>query len=228
MTTYRPDEIPTAAQRFSHVDIWVFDLDNTLYPPSADLWPQVQALITAYVIDVTGLGEADATALQKRYRDEYGTTFKGLMARHDIDPDHFLKTVHAIDYSPVLANPALVGAIRNLPGDKFILTNGDVAHARNVLARLGDDDLFPHIFDIRAMGFVPKPHRDAYDAFLKAHAVDPRRAAMFEDLEHNLRVPFELGMKTVHIADASSNGNTRPRFVDYRTNDLSAFLLALP
>lgn len=206
---------------------WVFDLDNTLYPPGCNLWPQVQELITAYVIAVTGLPRPNALALQKRYREEFGTTLNGLMRRHGVDPDHFLRTVHAIDYTAVLANPALVAAIAALPGEKFVLTNGDVGHARSVLARLGGDMLFPHIFDIRAMHFTPKPHKGAYAAFLAAHAVDPRRAVMFDDLEHNLRVPHELGMLTVQVIDGAPMSAKAPHFVDHRTADLASFLRSL-
>src|SRR5690606_11634543 len=121
------------------------------------------------------------------YRD-YGTTLNGLMQTHAVDPAHFLATVHKIDYSPVIAHPALVDTIRALPGRKFILTNGDIGHARAVLARLGGGDLFDHVFDIQAMSYRPKPLREAYDSFFAAHGIDPSRAAMFDDLEKNLAI----------------------------------------
>ncbi|NVK12781.1 MAG: pyrimidine 5'-nucleotidase, partial [Rhodobacteraceae bacterium] len=36
---------------FSHVCEWVFDLDNTLYHPSARLFDQIEVKMTAYVMD---------------------------------------------------------------------------------------------------------------------------------------------------------------------------------
>jgi len=193
------DLSPPRPASLDHVTDWVFDLDNTLYPRECNLFAQIDVRITHYVMDVTRLDFEAARALQKSYYRDFGTTLNGLMQRHKIDPDHFLNTVHAIDYSPVAAHPDLVSAIRTLPGRKFILTNGDVGHARSVLTRLGGDDLFEHVHDIRAMTFVPKPHRAAYDGFLARHGIDAARAVMFDDLEKNLVVPHELGMSTVHV-----------------------------
>jgi putative hydrolase of the HAD superfamily len=170
----------------SHITDWVFDLDNTLYPRSCNLFAQIDTRITSYVMDVTKLDFEAARDLQKSYYRDYGTTLNGLMLRHEIDPDHFLNTVHAIDYSPVDAHPDLVDAIRALPGRKFILTNGDTGHARSVLRRLGCDDIFEHVHDIRAMTFLPKPHKAAYDGFFALHGIDPTTAVMFDDLEKNL------------------------------------------
>src|SRR5690606_36355082 len=111
----------------------------------------------------------------------------------------FLSTVHAIDYAPVDPHPELIAAIHDLPGRKFILTNGDVTHARSVLERLGGNGLFEHVHDIRAMTFVPKPNREAYDGFFVRHDIGPARAIMFDDLEKNLVVPHEVGMATVQV-----------------------------
>src|SRR5690606_18604199 len=184
----------------SHVTDWVFDLDNTLYPRACNLFAQIDQLISEYVVELTKLPFEEARTLQKAYYRDYGTTLNGLMQRHKVDPDHFLSTVHNIDYSPVPAHPDLVEAIDALPGRKFILTNGDVGHARAVLKRLGaPDELFEDIFDIRAMSYRPKPLPEAYDAFLTAHGIDSRRSAMFDDLEKNLLVPHEVGMGTVQV-----------------------------
>ncbi len=127
---------------FTHVTDWVFDLDNTLYPRECNLFAQIDLLISTYMVDVTGLPYPDARALQKAYYRDHGTTLHGLMLHHQVDPDHFLKTVHAIDYSGVPAHPDLAEAIGRLPGRKFILTNGDVGHTNAVLKRVGAADLF--------------------------------------------------------------------------------------
>jgi len=222
----------------SHVTDWVFDLDNTLYPRSCNLFAQVDLRITNYVMGVTQLEFDAARALQKSYYRDYGTTLNGLMQTHSIDPDDFLNNVHDIDYSPVDAHPDLVEAIRALPGRKFILTNGDVGHARAVLKRLGGNDLFEHVYDIRAMTYVPKPHQAAYDGFFKAHDIDPNQAVMFDDLEKNLLVPHEMGMGTVQVVaaedfahaqvDAWELGRSAGPHVHHVTEDLAQFLRALP
>jgi putative hydrolase of the HAD superfamily len=233
-----PVAVEKLVRSLSHVTDWVFDLDNTLYPRECNLFAQIDIRITNYVMQVTGLAFDDARLLQKTLYRDHGTTLNGLMQLHRIDPDHFLDDVHAIDYSPVDAHPDLIAAIEALPGRKFILTNGDVGHARQVLGRLGGTHLFEHIFDIRAMTFTPKPHKAAYDAFFAAHGIDPLRAAMFDDLEKNLKVPHEVGMVTVQVVagedfvheqvDAWELGRTEDEHVHHITADLNGFLRALP
>lgn len=227
-----------AAPSLSHVTDWVFDLDNTLYPRECNLFAQIDILISHYMVELTQLPYEEARALQKTYYRDYGTTLNGLMQRHKVDPDHFLTTVHKIDYSPVPAHPALVEAIRSLPGRKFILTNGDVGHARSVLKRLGDcAGLFEDIFDIRAMSYRPKPLPEAYEAFLSAHGIDATKAAMFDDLEKNLVIPHEVGMTTVQVV--AGNGfaheqveaweleQTGGPHVHHVTADIAGFLARL-
>jgi putative hydrolase of the HAD superfamily len=228
-----------AARSLSHVTEWVFDLDNTLYPRECNLFAQIDLLISDYMVSVTQLDYAEARALQKTYYRDFGTTLNGLMQRHEVDPDHFLKTVHAIDYSPVTSHAALVAAIKALPGRKFILTNGDVGHARSVLHRLGDaDELFEDIFDIRAMRFTPKPLPEAYEAFFATHGIDVEKAAMFDDLEKNLLVPHERGMTTVQVIAGPAFSHDQVEaweleqrggpHVHHLTSDLAGFLRELP
>jgi putative hydrolase of the HAD superfamily len=232
------DLTPSPVRSLSHVTDWVFDLDNTLYPRSSNLFAQVDKLITSYVMDVTRLDFAEARALQKSYYRDFGTTLNGLMQKHEVDPDHFLNTVHAIDYSPVEAHPQLVEAIRELPGRKFILTNGDIGHARAVLKRIGGEELFEGIFDIRAMQYQPKPLPIAYQSFFAAHGIDPTRAAMFDDLEKNLLVPHDVGMTTVQVVagedfahdqvEAWELERSLASHVHHVTDDLANFLKNRP
>lgn len=227
-----------APPSLKHVTEWVFDLDNTLYPRTCDLFAQIDVRITNYVMDLTQLEFDAARALQKSYYRDFGTTLNGLMTRHKIDADHFLDTVHAIDYSPVDPHPDLVEAIRTLPGRKFILTNGDTKHARAVLAKLGGSDLFEHVHDIRAMTYVPKPHRAAYEGFFGLHGIDPTKAVMFDDLEKNLVVPHEMGMATVQVVaapdfahanvEAWELGRTTGPHVHHVTDNLAQFLAERP
>ncbi|MGL5733361.1 MAG: pyrimidine 5'-nucleotidase [Beijerinckiaceae bacterium] len=193
-----------APRGFGHVDSWIFDLDNTLYPHDADLWPQIDSQITAYVSEKFGLDGLSSRALQKYWYQRYGTTLRALMDEHDIDPHEFLSMAHDIDRSRLLPNPALGEAIAALPGRKFILTNGDRDHAEKTILQLGIDRHFEGIFGIVEAGFVPKPQRATYEKFLGDHAIDASRAAMFEDLEKNLTVPHALGMTTVLVVPAGA------------------------
>lgn len=222
----------TDAPSFAQVDTWIFDLDNTLYPHGARVWPQVDERITAYIAELFGLDGLSARALQKFFYHRHGTTLKALMDDYGVDPYDFLDFAHDIDHSHVELNPALGEAIAALPGRRLILTNGSRKHAENVAAKIGILDHFEDVFDIAASDFVPKPDRRAYESFLKKHAVDPARSAMFEDIAKNLVVPHDLGMRTVLVIPKTLDP-FREEFeqeaveaphIDHITNDLADFL----
>jgi putative hydrolase of the HAD superfamily len=221
---------------FGHVETWVFDLDNTLYPHHLNLWQQVDERIRDYIARYLKVTAEEAFRLQKDYYKRYGTSMRGLMTEHGMEPDDFLDFVHQIDHSPLIPNAALGAAIEVLPGRKLILTNGTRRHADAVLARLELDRHFDDVFDIVAAELEPKPSPQTYDRFLKAHNVDAARTAMFEDLARNLVVPHALGMTTVLVVpehtrevfreDWELEGREAPH-VDHVTDDLVGFLEAV-
>ncbi len=231
----KPKNSPDAAD-FDHVTEWVFDLDNTLYPHHINLFSQIDRNMTAYVAELLQLEPDEARALQKRYYHEHGTTLQGLMIHYGINPDDFLEKAHAIDYSALLPNPELGEAIKALPGRKFILTNGSVAHAQAAAGALGILDHFEDIFDIVAAGYLPKPASQTYEKFAALKNLDTARAAMFEDLPRNLTAPKALGMKTVLLVPRNLEGIVMERWetpaetdehIDYITDDLALFLTTL-
>ncbi|MFT3939480.1 pyrimidine 5'-nucleotidase [Rhodopseudomonas sp.] len=218
---------------FDHVETWVFDLDNTLYPHHLNLWQQVDARIRDFVADWLKVSPEEAFRIQKDYYKRYGTTMRGMMTEHGVHADDYLAYVHAIDHSPLLPNPAMGDAIERLPGRKLILTNGSTAHAGKVLERLGIGHHFEAVFDIIAADLEPKPAPQTYRRFLDRHGVDPARAAMFEDLARNLTVPHQLGMTTVLVVPDDSQDVVREDWelegrdaahVDHVTDDLTGFL----
>jgi putative hydrolase of the HAD superfamily len=221
--------------KFSHVSSWIFDLDNTLYPPDCGLWPAIEDRITLYLIEHSGLDGASARALQRYYYHQHGTTLRGLVDEDGIEPDHFLDFVHDIDRSDLAPNPALAEEIARLPGRKLIFTNGSRKHALATVEQLGLGGLFEDAFDIVAAGLVPKPREAAYDAFCRAHDVDPARSAMFEDIAKNLAAPRARGMTTVLVTGKPGRIDHRqpqdregaPAFVDFVTDDLADFLARL-
>ena len=217
---------------FADVNVWIFDLDNTLYPPESALWPQVDQRITLFLGNMFGIDGMSARALQKYYYQKYGTTLKGLMDQYGMKPEPFLDFAHDIDVSKLPPDPELGHAIEQLPGRKLILTNGSEAHARNVAGRLGIIDHFEAVFDIIAADFTPKPEESTYLKFLDKYQIDPSRAAMFEDLEKNLIVPHRLGMRTVLILpkeydihrEAEEQVDSEAPYIHFKTKDLTAFL----
>jgi putative hydrolase of the HAD superfamily len=225
------------ADAFAGVDTWIFDLDNTLYPSHSDVFPQVERRIQAYVERHFGLSPLQAEALRKDTYQRYGTTLRGLMVEHRVDPHDFLAFVHDIDHSPLEPDPALGAALSLLPGRKFVLTNGSRQHAQNIIRRLDIERHFEDLFDIVAAEFTPKPAEEAYARFVARHGIGPERAAMFEDLARNLEVPKRLGMRTVLVVPASEKGRDQREawelagrdqpYIDHVTADLPQFLVRI-
>src|SRR3974390_604835 len=188
-----------APRGFGNVETWVFDLDNTLYPHHLNLWQQVDERIRDFIAGFLKVDRDEAFRMQKDYYRRYGTSMRGLMEEHGLDPAPFLEVVHQIDHSPLTPNPELGAAIAMLPGRKLILTNGTRRHAETVMRRLEIDEHFEDVFDIAAAELEPKPRSVVYDRFFSRHGVDPTRAAIFEDLARNLEVPHARGMTTVLV-----------------------------
>lgn len=208
---------------FVGVRDWVFDLDDTLYPSESGIFAAVMSRIRAYTSRVLGCSIEQANALQKDYAARYGTTLRGLMEEHGVDPRAFLADAHAVDYSALAPNPGLSSMLSRLPGRKFILTSGTHAHVDRTLSRLGIGDRFDGVFDIVDADYLPKPAEATYAAFMDRFAIKPAAAAMFEDAPRNLVVPRALGMRTVLVVSQTAPHRDESA-ADFVTGDLTAFL----
>lgn len=222
---------------FTAIDVWVFDLDNTLYPPSCNLFAQIDVKMRAFISDLLQVDGDEAYRLQKQYYRDHGTTLSGLMKLHGIAPHSFLNFVHDIDVSVVPPNEALAEALQRLPGRRLVFTNGTVFHAKRVLDRIGIHDHVEDIFDIVHADFIPKPKLETFERFVAKHEIDPKRAAMFEDLDRNLAPAHALGMTTVLVRAAEGHADPAVRgwgdapadapHVHFRTDDLAKFLTTI-
>lgn len=226
-------------QKLSDKRDWVFDLDNTLYPASCDLFAQIDVRMTEFVGTYLDLEPVEARALQKHYYSTYGTTLAGMMRHHDLKPRRFLDYVHDIDHSALPVLPALREALLALPGRKLVFTNGSVRHAEGVTRAMQIEDVFDGMFGIEEMDYQPKPAQAAFDRFVTEHSVDPKNAVFFEDLSRNLAPAHAMGFATVLVhsdkdwshepeaARPAGAGDITPAHVDYTTDDLTAFLQQL-
>jgi len=226
--------VPCEPRGFADTRVWIFDLDNTLYPAECNLFAEVDHRMGEFIARYLGVPYPYARHLQKSYYRQFGTTLSGLMLVHKMDPAAFLDYVHDIDLSVVQPHPELAAAIAQLPGRKLIFTNGTRTHAERVAGKLGVLHLFEDIFDIVTSQYVPKPQAGPYEKFLRDHGVDPNQAAMFEDMPHNLEVPHQLGMTTclVHSSYVDHpiqlkirSWSAPPEHVHHMTENLAGFLL---
>lgn len=205
-----------------HVEHWVFDMDDTLYPPECGLMGRVQDRINGFFVRTVGLDAAEARVLQRQYLRDHGTSLSGLMLNHDVDPHAFLDEVHRVDLDCLTPDPVLREGLARLPGRRLVFTNGAAAHAERVLAALEIADLFDDVFHIEASDLIPKPDPRAFARMIERHGVDPRRAAFFEDTEKNLKPAADMGMATV-LVGAHAPASTAA-FVDHRAESLPPFL----
>jgi putative hydrolase of the HAD superfamily len=211
------------------VETWIFDLDNTLYPASTGVFDQIDRRIGRCIQDLLDLSAEEARSLQKTYLRRHGSTLRGLMIHHDVNPHEFLDYVHAIDVTPLDPNPPLARALEDLPGRRLIFTSASTRHATRVTDRLGITSAFDGVFDIHAADYRPKPDPDTYLRMVAALDVEPTRAVFFEDIARNLAPAAALGMATVWISGDNPFGREGAEgdHIHHVAEDLVAWLEAL-
>ena len=214
---------------FSHIDHWIFDLDNVLYPAESDLFSLIDVKMGQYIEKALGCDPLEARRIQKSYFHDHGTTLAGLMHNHGTDPHDFLDFVHDIDMSRLRRSPALKSAISALPGEKLVFTNADKLYAERVLECRGLSGLFDGIHDVLATDLVPKPQKAAYHSLIDTCSIDPARALFVEDMARNLRPAKDLGMTTVWVNTGSPWGarGHAPDYIDFEITDLESWMTSL-
>jgi putative hydrolase of the HAD superfamily len=222
----QPDYATLMRADLAHIDSWIFDLDNTLYPSSANLFALIDERMGAFIMKLLDCNATDARTIQKTYFLDHGTTLAGLMRHHGTDPTEFLDYVHDIALDRLAVDLELVAHVESLPGRKLVFTNGDAAYAARVLDRLGLANSFDVIHDIHATAYRPKPDPVGYEQLRDVHAIDLSRAVFFEDMARNLKPAKALGMATVWIDNGSEAGHVDAHadHIDYTTNHLTPFL----
>lgn len=191
--------MPLKLEQLKLTKAWAFDLDNTIYCSSTNLFGQIDERMKSYIAKLLDIEPSAAYKIQKRYFHEYGTTLRGLMERHAINPKSFLDYVHDIDLQVLKSNSSLNEALKKLPGRKIIFTNADVGHSVRVLEHLGISQHFEDIFDIVASDYIPKPQPKAYEMFIRRFGLDPEVTVMVEDIARNLKPAAEFGITTAWV-----------------------------
>jgi len=180
--------------------LFIFDLDNTLYPPTVSLWRIVDARIERYVQDRLGVDPDAARRVRKEFLREYGTTLRGLMNHHGVPPGDYLEFVHDVPIPEIVPpRPDLRAMLSGLPGRRVVFTNGSESYARRVLDALGVSDLMEGIFGIEFMEYIAKPSPYPYAKLLQATGACADASLFCEDIRENLLPARELGMFTVWV-----------------------------
>ncbi len=210
-------------QNFSHVETWVFDLDNTLYDAEKKIFELVATRMTDFVSNFLKVDAEEATRMRKHYYKTYGTTLRGLMNEHKLEPSEFLQYVHDIDYSLVDICAVTQNGLQQLHGRKVVFTNAPRHFALRMIDHLGIARHFDGVFAIEDAEYWPKPQMDTYRTFLSRHNVNPKTACMFEDMEINLKPAHELGMTTVWLHGSDQTSPADDGHIHHRADRLTAW-----
>ena len=217
--------MPTLKNKIS---TWIFDLDNTLYSADSGIFQQVHTLMGKFVSAHLNIDIKKAKELQRKYYRQHGTTLRGMMDNHNVDPDHFLSEVHQLDYSIVGPNFKLNRELKKLKGRKIIYTNANRQHANDILIRLELTNVFDNIFDIKTANYIPKPEASPYEQIISEFNIDPITTIMFDDIAKNLVPAKNVGFASVWIDVGYENFSDdiakSKKYLDYETKDLSLFL----
>ena len=210
------------------INTWVFDLDNTLYSADSGIFQQVHVLMGEFVSKHLNIDIKEAKEIQRKYYKQHGTTLRGMMDNHGVDPDHFLSEVHKLDYSIIGPNINLNKELKILEGRKIIYTNANLQHTVDVLEKLQLSNMFTDIFDIKKANYIPKPEISPYNQFIKDFNIDPKSTIMFDDIAKNLVPAKNVGFTSVCINAGYENfsddvANSK-HYLDYETKNISNFL----
>ncbi len=210
------------------INTWIFDLDNTLYSADSGIFQQVHKLMGEFISKNLNLDMTKAKELQSKYYKQHGTTLRGMMDNHGVDPDHFLDEVHKLDYSIVGPNDKLNEELYKLDGRKIIYTNANKQHVLDVLKRINLTNFFDEIFDIKMANYIPKPELKPYEQIISLYDIDPNSSAMFDDIAKNLVPAKKVNFTSVWIdagyENFSDDIHASKNYLDYETRDLSLFL----
>ena len=210
------------------IKTWIFDLDNTLYSADSGIFQQVHVLMGDFVSRHLNIELQEAKVLQKKYYKQHGTTLRGMMDNHGVDPDHFLAEVHKLDYSIVGPDKDLNHQLEKLEGRKIIYTNANRQHVDDVLKRLELTHMFKEIFDIKNANYIPKPEISPYQQIIKNFDIDTSSAIMFDDIAKNLVPAKNVGFTSVWVDAGYENFSddiaSSKQYLDYETKNISNFL----
>jgi putative hydrolase of the HAD superfamily len=190
--------------------VWVFDLDNTLYPAGSTLYEDVGRRMTAYIARELKLATDAATALREHYFHTYGATVIGLMRDHDIDGVAFMQDVHDVTLHDIGPDARLISAIEALDGRKIVYTNGARDYARRVIDAIGMTHVFEAVTSLEDLDFTPKPLRQSFEAFCRLHKIEPQAAHFFDDHPENINTAAAMGFHAHFVGPPGASAQGRP------------------
>src|SRR5262245_20491382 len=113
----------------------LFDLDNTLYTEESGIFNLIDKRMNEWLISRLHISPEEVNQFRNHYFMKYGTTLRGLMLHHDVNPHDFLHYVHDVPVHEFLtADEELRKMLGLITSRKIIFTNSDERHATRILS----------------------------------------------------------------------------------------------
>ena len=199
----------------------LIDLDNTVYRESSNIFSQIDKKMKEFISYTLKISQKEAYTLQKKYFLENGTTLRGLMLYHNIEPENFLSYVHDINLTSINIDIVLKNEIKKYKGRKIIFTNGTLEHASRVLKRIDIFEEMDNIFDIKDAEYIPKPQVITYKKVVNKYKLIPHNTIMIDDIKANLITAKKLGMSTILV---STKKVEKEEYIDFCYDSLSIII----
>ncbi len=197
----------------------LIDLDNTVYPETSQIFSQIDKKMKEFISQKLNISISEAYKIQKKYFRENGTTLRGLMLYHDVEPSSFLKYVHDISITNINEDKKLEVFLKNYTGKKIIFTNGTKEHAQRVLKKVSIISNIDSIFDIVDAGYIPKPYENTYKKIISKYGLKAENTAMLDDIPINLKTAKKLGLTTILIKKGLEQ-NSKFDYIDIISDNL--------
>jgi len=202
----------------------IFDLDDTLYPPTSHIWDLISDRIHTYMIEQVGINPKNVSEVRNHYYKTYGTTLRGLFIHHDVDPRAYLDFVHDFPIVDQLQpDQKLTTMLNALPYEKVIFTNSDFKHANRILNILGIRDQFEKIVGIMDVFPYCKPMKEAFEIAFKKLGMKPGECIFVDDSIRNLDQGNASGLFTV-LPNAEQTNQAKPHATIRNLTDLPQVL----
>ena len=182
--------------------VWIFDLDNTLHDARPLIFPSMHAQMNAFLQRTFGVDEEGASRMRQAFWQRYGTTLRGLMRHHGMDPRRFLAETHVFPElaDMVVHENAVRHALARLGGTKLVFSNAPRHYVEEVLRCIGLRRYFKAVYTIEDARYRGKPDAHGFHYLMRRHDLDPHRCAFVDDSLDNLRAAHRLGMSTVWVS----------------------------
>ncbi|MBY5991750.1 pyrimidine 5'-nucleotidase [Ferrimonas balearica] len=205
-------------------NVYLFDLDNTLYSPQSGILDQVGQRMRDYVAREFQLSHDEAHAFCQRYYKRYGGTLRGLQLHHpQVDLEAFSQYAHDVELDNLPRVSELADELAAISKRRILFTNSPRPYAERLLDHLGLSHCFEGLFSVEQVDYRMKPHPHAFQTICDHFGFEADSAVMFDDQPDNLSTAKTLGMRTVLVNREDLNDHP----ACYRTEDLTGFLGAL-